>query len=80
MDAVGLRAAHRRRRAGRALNPLFQAERNTAVLVRDNAADAPEGTPPRLGIFTANALQRAVLHDTPLGRCRCAGGQLRPAP
>jgi len=44
---------------------LFQAERSTAVLVRGaGQGDAP----PRLGIFTANALQRAVLAGTPLER------------
>jgi CBS domain-containing protein len=41
---------------------LFQAERTTTVLVRDNACE-----PPRLGIFTHTALQRAILSGTPLG-------------
>lgn len=70
VDAVGLRAAHIVDGAldVLAVVRLFQAERSTAVLVRDDAADAPAGTPPRLGIFTANALQRAVLHGTPLER------------
>ena len=35
---------------------LFQAERTTTVLVRDQASD-----PPRLGIFTHTGLQRAIL-------------------
>ena len=42
---------------------LFQAQRTTNVIVRDAAA-----VPPRLGIFTVTALQRAVLHGTPLDR------------
>ena len=42
---------------------LFQAERTTNVLVRDSAA-----TPPRLGIFTTNALQRAILSGRPLAQ------------
>ena len=42
---------------------LLQAERSTNVLVRDLAGGAP-----RLGIFTVTALQRAVLHGTPLER------------
>ena len=40
---------------------LFQAERTVNVLVRDS-----HSTPPRMGIFTATALQRAILHGTPL--------------
>ena len=40
---------------------LFQEHKSTNVLVRDNAA-----TPPRLGMFTATALQKAVLRGTPL--------------
>ena len=40
---------------------LFQAERTTTVLVRDQASD-----PPRLGIFTHTGLQRAILSGTPL--------------
>jgi CBS domain-containing protein len=40
---------------------LFQAQRSSNVLVRDASV-----TPPRLGIFTATALQRAVLHGKPL--------------
>src|ERR1035437_6157386 len=40
---------------------LFQAQRSSNVLVRDLSV-----TPPRLGIFTATALQRAVLHGKPL--------------
>ncbi|MDM0027609.1 putative nucleotidyltransferase substrate binding domain-containing protein [Variovorax saccharolyticus] len=42
---------------------LLQAERSTNVLVRDLS-----GPTPRLGIFTVTALQRAVLHGTPLDR------------
>jgi len=42
---------------------LLQAERSTNVLVRDLSGPAP-----RLGIFTVTALQRAVLHGTPLDR------------
>lgn len=40
---------------------LFQAERTTTVLVRDQVAQ-----PPRLGIFTHTGLQRAILSGTPL--------------
>ena len=40
---------------------LFQQERTTNVLVQDAAA-----APPRLGIFTTNALQRAILSGRPL--------------
>ena len=40
---------------------LFQKERTTNVLVRDVATE-----PPRLGIFTTNALQRAILSGRPL--------------
>ena len=40
---------------------LFQAQRTSNVLVRDTHA-----TPPRLGIFTATALQRAILDGRPL--------------
>ena len=40
---------------------LFQAHRISNVLVRDTASN-----PPRLGIFTATALQRAILTGTPL--------------
>ncbi|MEP6722901.1 MAG: DUF294 nucleotidyltransferase-like domain-containing protein, partial [Variovorax sp.] len=43
---------------------LFQAERTSNVLVRDTDAEGA----PRLGIFTVTALQRAVLHGTPLER------------
>jgi CBS domain-containing protein len=42
---------------------LFQAERTTTVLVRDRAFD-----PPRLGIFTHTALQRAILSGNDLAR------------
>ncbi|WP_399681146.1 DUF294 nucleotidyltransferase-like domain-containing protein [Xenophilus sp.] len=68
VDAVGLRPPHFVDAALDVLSVvrLFQAERSTAVLVRD-APPAP-GEPPRLGIFTANALQRAVLSGTPLER------------
>ena len=40
---------------------LFQAQRTSNVLVRDSRAE-----PPRLGIFTATALQRAILDGRPL--------------
>ncbi|MDR2153727.1 MAG: DUF294 nucleotidyltransferase-like domain-containing protein [Burkholderiaceae bacterium] len=40
---------------------LFQKERTTNVLVQDASA-----TPPRLGIFTTNALQRAIVLERPL--------------
>jgi len=40
---------------------LFQAQRTTHVLVRDEQAQ-----PPRLGIFTTAALQRAILDGRPL--------------
>ncbi len=40
---------------------LFQAQRTSTVLVRDHTVQ-----PPRLGIFTANGLQRAILHGKPL--------------
>ena len=40
---------------------LFQSERTTTVLVRDQASQ-----PPRLGIFTHTGLQRAILNGTPL--------------
>ena len=40
---------------------LFQAQRTSSVLVRDSRA-----RPPRLGIFTATALQRAILDGRPL--------------
>jgi len=40
---------------------VFQAQRTSNVLVREQDA-----TPPRLGIFTATALQRAILDGTPL--------------
>jgi len=42
---------------------LFQEHRTSNVLVRDYATD-----PPALGIFTATALQRAILDGTPLDR------------
>lgn len=42
---------------------VFQQERTTNVLVRDAAS-----TPPRLGMFTTNALQRAILSGRPLDR------------
>ncbi len=42
---------------------LFQTERSTNVLVRDS-----QSVPPRIGIFTATALQRAILHGTPLAQ------------
>ncbi len=41
---------------------LFQSERTTTVLVRDDSSE-----PPRLGIFTHTGLQRAILTGTPLG-------------
>ena len=40
---------------------LFQAQRTSNVLVRDT-----QSQPPRLGIFTATALQRAILDGRPL--------------
>jgi CBS domain-containing protein len=40
---------------------LFQSERTSNVLVRDEASE-----PPRLGIFTTTALQRAILDGRPL--------------
>lgn len=43
---------------------LFQAERTSSVLVRDTDVEGVA----RLGIFTVTALQRAVLHGTPLER------------
>ena len=42
---------------------LFQAQRTTHVLVRDEQTQ-----PPRLGIFTTAALQRAILDGRPLGQ------------
>ena len=42
---------------------LFQAQRIGSVLVRDARTD-----PPRLGVFTTNGLQRAILHGTPLAQ------------
>ena len=42
---------------------LFQAQRTSNVLVRDASVE-----PPRLGIFTVTALQRAILDGTPLGQ------------
>jgi len=42
---------------------LFQAHRTSNVLVRDSVSE-----PPRLGIFTATALQRAILDGRPLDR------------
>ena len=40
---------------------LFRTHRSSSVIVRDTAT-----TPPRLGIFTATALQRAILDGRPL--------------
>ena len=40
---------------------LFQARRTGSVLVRDRRVE-----PPRLGVFTTNGLQRAILNGTPL--------------
>ena len=42
---------------------LFQAQRTSTVLMHDRSV-----TPSRLGIFTATALQRAILNGTPLDR------------
>ena len=42
---------------------LFQAQRTSTVLMRDDRV-----SPARLGIFTATALQRAILDGTPLDR------------
>jgi CBS domain-containing protein len=44
---------------------LFQAQRTSNVLVRDRHSQ-----PPRLGIFTATALQRAILDGRPLDQLR----------
>ena len=65
VDAIAIRAPHFVDADCDVLSVvrLFQAERATNVLVRDEAAD-----PARLGIFTVTALQRAVLHGTPLER------------
>jgi CBS domain-containing protein len=51
-----------------AIVKLFQAERTTTVLVRDQACD-----PPRLGIFTHTGLQRAILSGTPLDQLPVRG-------
>ena len=48
---------------------LFQQHRTSNVLVRDTQSE-----PPRLGIFTATALQRAILDGRPLDRL--AAGEL----
>ncbi|HOB67071.1 DUF294 nucleotidyltransferase-like domain-containing protein [Ottowia sp.] len=40
---------------------IFQEQKSTNVLVRDTSTD-----PPRIGMFTATALQKAVLRGTPL--------------
>lgn len=73
VDAVGLRPPHFVDAGLDVLSVvrLFQAERSTAVLVRDASATPGNDNAslaPRLGIFTANALQRAVLTGTPLER------------
>ena len=47
---------------------LFQQERTTNVLVRDG-----DTQPPRLGIFTTNGLQRAILSGEPLERLPVGG-------
>ena len=47
---------------------IFQAHRTSNVLVRDALA-----APPRLGIFTTTALQRAVLAGTPLDELAVGG-------
>ena len=47
---------------------LFQQQRTSSVLVRDDGADGA----PRLGIFTTSGLQRAILDGRPLPNCRCA--------
>ena len=52
---------------------LFQTHRTSNVLVRDKRA-----TPPRLGIFTATALQRAILDGRPLNQL--AVGELATFP
>ena len=61
VDAVGLRAPHfvDGDRDVLSVVRFFQTVRTSSVLVRD---------PGGLGIFTANALQRAVLHGAPLDR------------
>ncbi|SEB19929.1 DUF294 nucleotidyltransferase-like domain-containing protein [Variovorax sp. YR216] len=65
VDAIAIRAPHFVDADCDVLSVvrLFQSERATNVLVRDARAD-----PPRLGIFTVTALQRAVLHGAPLDR------------
>jgi CBS domain-containing protein len=65
VDAIPIRAPHFVDAGCDVLSVvrLLQAERSTNVLVRDLA-----GAAPRLGIFTVTALQRAVLHGTPLDR------------
>lgn len=64
-DQAGLRAPHFVDADTDVLSVvrLFQARRTTNVIVRDASTE-----PPRLGIFTVTALQRAVLHGTPLDR------------
>ncbi|MDM0065697.1 putative nucleotidyltransferase substrate binding domain-containing protein [Variovorax sp. J31P207] len=65
VDAIPVRAPHfvDADRDVLSVVRLLQAERSTNVLVRDLSGPAP-----RLGIFTVTALQRAVLHGTPLDR------------
>jgi CBS domain-containing protein len=47
---------------------IFQQHRTSSVLVRDDAS-----SPPRLGIFTATALQRAILDGRPLNQLAVGG-------
>ena len=47
----------------RSVVQVLQAQRTQCVLVRDATR-----TPERLGVFTASALQRAILNGTPLGQ------------
>jgi CBS domain-containing protein len=63
VDAAFLRPAHFVDAATDIVSvvKLFQAQRSTSVLVRDTSTQ-----PVRLGMFTTTALQRAILHGTPL--------------
>jgi CBS domain-containing protein len=65
VDEAFLRPAHTVDAATDILSvvKLFQEQRTSNVLVRDAAS-----TPPRLGIFTATALQRAILDGRPLNQ------------
>ena len=65
VDEAFLRAAHFVDASTDILSvvKLFQAQHTSNVLVRDSQAE-----PPRLGIFTATTLQRAILDGRPLDR------------